>query len=281
MKNSKLLFTFLLAFSAVLSANIAHADGGFDSVSDTNNFKANGTTVLTLTGSSKYASFMGDASFAGSIYSTGTITAPQGVVSTRYGSSFVANAWDAVYGSIDNQTSKNYDLIGTYHGWDTDSVYIAGYNAGDTNGRATAKSISFGGWGTGSSTTALVDLINHRVGIGTTTPQSTLDVNGNVSISNSSNTATLCLNGNCMSQLPDFTRLFRVESGYSVGSGTKTVSCPDNSVRISCGFYTDTGGDGRTLLTSSPVEPVAPRGCSLYTPEGQDGWAVTAYCAPI
>ena len=86
MKNSKLLFTFLLAFSAVIACNSARADGGFDSVSDTNNFKANGTTVLTLTGSSKAASFMGDASFAGSIFSTGTITAPQGVVSTRFGS---------------------------------------------------------------------------------------------------------------------------------------------------------------------------------------------------
>ncbi len=179
MKNKKLLLSLLLAFAAVTSPAVSHADGGFDSVSDTNNFKANGTTVLTLTGSSKAASFMGDASFAGSIFSTGTITAPQGVVSTRYGSSFVANAWDAVYGSIDNQTNKNYDLIGTYHGWDPDSVYIAGYNASDTNSRATAKSISFGGYGLGSSPTGFVDLLNHRIGIGNVAPASLLSVGPN------------------------------------------------------------------------------------------------------
>ena len=199
MKNRRLFFSFLIAFSAVLSTNIVHADAGFDSVGDTNNFNAKGVPVMTLrndrsahflgsVGVDGDVSFAGNANFSKPIYSASTITAPQ-VIATQFGSAFVANAHDAVYGSIDSQTGKFYQLIGTYHGWDPNSIYIGGYNATNiSGGYANATSVTFGGYSSGSSGSpqgspaALVDLVNHRLGVGTTTPQSTLDVNGEVKI---------------------------------------------------------------------------------------------------
>lgn len=116
-----------------------------------------------------------------------------------------AELWDGKYRAIDPVTGSAYDLIGFYHGWQTESpntIYIGGYNAGDTNGISAVQSIIFGGYGTGANAntggnpTGFVDLVGHKVGINTINPQ------GNLDIENGNNTATLCLNGRCKTNLP-------------------------------------------------------------------------------
>ncbi|MDD5585466.1 MAG: hypothetical protein PHY92_00725 [Alphaproteobacteria bacterium] len=101
---------------------------------------------------------------------------------------FIAYSWDATYDSVDPLTGRNYHLIGTYHGWDPNSIYIGGYNAGNTgvdadgNHYANATSVTFGGYGSGltgwpyNTPTMTVDLINRNVGIGTTAPAGTMEV---------------------------------------------------------------------------------------------------------
>ena len=90
--------------------------------------------------------------------------------------------WDAVFKSRNDRVSprRDFHLIGTYHGWSTEDIFIAGYNhyyplQNDPN-RSYAKKIFFG-----QQKTMTVDLAG-SVGIGTSNPLAKLDVRGNARI---------------------------------------------------------------------------------------------------
>jgi len=82
------------------------------------------------------------------------------------------NNWDNVLSSFDS--IWNYQLIGTYRGWDNKAVYIAGYNA--ANAAATATNMVtervYIGNPSFNSNYLSVNLLTGGVGIGTTTPGS-------------------------------------------------------------------------------------------------------------
>lgn len=288
-----------LSLGHSVSAFASSAVNGVNSDGDTLPIGAGGVTVETVTGSTKEADFTGPVtaaslgvagagSFGGNVNIGSLVALPDtnGALWGTAGTSanwFTVQNWDAVYGTSDSMTSKYYHLIGTYHGWDPNSIYIGGYNATNTLGSANATSVSFGGYGSGNpgwptgSPAAFVDLVNHKVGVGTTSPQGTLDVE------NGAGNASICLNGQCASSLADivralFANMYKVSSAYTVdGNGTKTVFCNGNDIRTSCGYYSNPN-DGMSLITSYAPEPVAPNGCSFTTPEAVDPWAVVAYC---
>lgn len=78
--------------------------------------------------------------------------------------------WDNVLCSVDN--GNNYQLIGTYRGWDTKGIYIGGYNAGNAApvGHNYVTERVYIGNPTFNSNYLSVDLLNGGVGIGTTNP---------------------------------------------------------------------------------------------------------------
>ncbi|OQY49662.1 MAG: hypothetical protein B6247_23070 [Candidatus Parabeggiatoa sp. nov. 2] len=85
--------------------------------------------------------------------------------------------WDAIIKSKDNVGGLNrtFHLIGTYHGWNQEAIYVAGYNYYIRNGNhvdSYAKRVHFG-----AQETMTVDLGSGNVGIGTN-PQYKLDVAG-------------------------------------------------------------------------------------------------------
>ncbi len=94
----------------------------------------------------------------------------------------VITGYDAIL-HAQSTTGRFHDLIGTYDGWDTYAVYIAGYNDLNTVSRYTRRVI-FGGQ---SIETMTVDLMTGRVGIGTTSPTEALEVVGNIKISGTGN----------------------------------------------------------------------------------------------
>lgn len=89
---------------------------------------------------------------------------------------FHAVGWDAGL-STTTVDGLSRPLIGTYSGWDRTAVYIAGYHAG--NSAVNTRWIHMGG---GGSPVMSVDLVNRKVGIGTTGPQTALDVAGTVKV---------------------------------------------------------------------------------------------------
>jgi hypothetical protein len=75
--------------------------------------------------------------------------------------------WDNVLCSSDN--GNNYQLIGTYRGWDNKGIYIAGYNAGNAaaSGTNMVTERVYIGNPTFNSNYLSVNLLNGNVGIGT------------------------------------------------------------------------------------------------------------------
>lgn len=80
--------------------------------------------------------------------------------------------WDNVLCSIDN--GNYYQLIGTYRGWDSKGVYVAGYNAGNAaaSGTNCVTERIYLGNPTFNTNYLSVDLVNGGVGIGTASPGS-------------------------------------------------------------------------------------------------------------
>jgi hypothetical protein len=82
------------------------------------------------------------------------------------------NNWDNVISSFDS--IWNYQLIGTYRGWDYKAVYLAGYNAGNAaaSGTNMVTERVYIGNPTFNSNYLSVNLLTGGVGIGTTAPGS-------------------------------------------------------------------------------------------------------------
>lgn len=72
------------------------------------------------------------------------------------------HGFDAVVHSR-NTLDQDFDLIGTYQGWDPNAVYISGYNARNNPGVKNTHNVYVGGAG---SEALVVDLINQKVGVG-------------------------------------------------------------------------------------------------------------------
>lgn len=132
-------------------------------------------------------------SIYGTVNSIGTYS--DGTPVSGAAMNYRAYAFDAGYSS---QTIDGYihQLIGTYSGWDRNSIYIAGYNSTNSASSST-KSVSFGGWGDGTHTagspTMFVDLVNHKVGINNVVPIAALDVTGTIKSSSQSNSYSVSL----------------------------------------------------------------------------------------
>ena len=67
MKISNKMLLLASVISVLIDNSTAALAGGYDSTTDQNPFLANGTPVMTLTGSTRYAQFLGGASFAGPV----------------------------------------------------------------------------------------------------------------------------------------------------------------------------------------------------------------------
>lgn len=164
--------------------------------------------------------------------------------------------WDATYDSIDSMTGKYYQLIGTYHGWDPDSIYIGGYNAADqpANGySAGASSVSMGGYRNPGGPTMFVNFMNRRVGVNTTQPQTSLDVNGELRVSNSG--------VSCSSTNEGAMRYNRTTKVFEGCNGSLWQALGDVPSGSLCGLAvsgTDIGTDskpcmGMNVMTSCPT----------------------------
>ncbi len=89
------------------------------------------------------------------------------------------NGYDAVY-TTNDQLGNKHQLIGTYQGWDKNTIYIAGYN-NFNNSTYSTKYISFGGpIANGVGERMFINLLTGKIGIGTTTPDSLLTVRGGI-----------------------------------------------------------------------------------------------------
>ncbi len=119
----------------------------------------------------------------------------------------IADAWDNVLES--SEGSRKYQLIGTYHGWDSEAVYIAGYHAGNQSSWATRRVA----WG--ANTAFTIDLEAQYVGIGTTlSPGAPLDVRGRIYQSGLGGSVML---GEGAGQSDDLSNNENVFVGYQAG----------------------------------------------------------------
>jgi hypothetical protein len=99
-------------------------------------------------------------------------TSPQGVLDVRglalasgfqiYNTGWGNNALSSYYGGI------TFHLIGTYHGWDPNGIYIAGYNASSPAPSTLAGQTVYIGSPTINTNYMMVSLMTGAVGIGTT-----------------------------------------------------------------------------------------------------------------
>ena len=188
----------MLLLASVISVLIdnsaaALAENGYDSVGDQNKFLANGTPVMTLTGSTKQADFMGGASFAGPVTfsSSPTVFSPNVGIGT---SNPLLPLHIESRGTADMLLQSDDDESAGVH-------YYNSEGAGWWVGKSSTKWTSLTGdsvngfmfnydskyWK--SARTVLFLQENGNVGIGTKTPHATLDVNGDV------NATGLQLNG--------------------------------------------------------------------------------------
>ncbi len=107
----------------------------------------------------------------------------------------IYNNHDNVVQTIENGVIQH--LVGTYAGWDTKAVYIAGYNAGNYPAVASTERVFIGN-NVNSNNYMFVNLLNGNVGVNTASPTSKLHVQGATLGDNlGDNAPWLTLTGGC------------------------------------------------------------------------------------
>ncbi len=161
---------------------------------------------------------------------------PQERLEVRGGNILIAQSWDNVLET--RQGNNFYDLIGTYHGWDSEAVYLAGYYA--ANSSKATKRIYVGG----APEFFVIDLMNRRIGIRTKNPAVPLHVVGRIGQPIAGST------------------LLGVDAGGSIwiwghaprntfigeAAGASTFSSEDNTAVGAYALYSTTSGNRNTAV---------------------------------
>ncbi len=167
---------------------------------------------------------------------------------------------DAVYKAT-TVNGKTHHLIGTYSGWDTDAVYIAGYNVvtpenGNSSNSSTRRVYI------GRPERLAIDLVSGNVGIGTGTasPSSRLTVAGDIAVTTQGRGLILqSADGSSCSRLVTNSAGAIILSGVNCATGVAvpTTSSPPQSL-------TAAGSSAQVILNWS-------------APQTNGGSAITSY----
>ena len=195
--NKSLLLASIL--SVLIDNSTAALAGGYDSTTDVNNFMANGTPVMTLTGSTKNAHFVGSVSVDGSVTSAGILSAPAGI-NVNNNSFLYSNGAATFAGSVGVGTASPIaalDVRGAVRAArgapSSSDISTNGYAFGADGDTGLFSPLRTDGpANNGNNNGELGLFVNNyealhikytgKVGIGTENPQATLDVNGEVKI---------------------------------------------------------------------------------------------------
>ncbi len=177
-------------------------------------------------------------------------------------------SWDAVYNSGYDGVPWNYELIGTYMGWDRGAIYIGGYNyyfprVGDTL-MSYAKRLRIGGGGTSPAKQVIVDFQTGNMGLGTAAPTEKLHVVGNI---RSSSAFTVNVNG-CGSNVCSYTVNFPVPFStppvvnITAGPNANSTWAPlvamvQNVTTTSVTFVLDSTDPGQAISGTNTVHIIA------------------------
>ena len=199
MKISNKMLLLASVISVLIDNSTAALAGGYDSTTDVNNFMANGTPVMTLTGSTKNAHFVGSVSVDGSVTSAGILSAPAGI-NVNNNSFLYSNGVATFAGSVGVGTASPIaalDVRGAVRAAQgaPSSVDIStnGYAFGADGDTGLFSPLRTDGPANNGNDNGELGLFvnNHealhikytgKVGIGTENPQATLDVDGEVKI---------------------------------------------------------------------------------------------------
>jgi hypothetical protein len=165
MKKVTIVLSMILLFAASSYAQVAINKDGSD---------PNASSILHVKGSNGDDFYIDDASGKVGIGTTSPEVKLDVAGKIRI-KDLMNNVLTAKHGT------NNFHLIGTYAGWDSTAVYIAGYNAYTGSGGQQTTKVHVG-----KPERMTVDLSNGNVGIGTTNPAYKLDVAGQIYIDSDS-----------------------------------------------------------------------------------------------
>ncbi len=163
---------------------------------------------------------------------------PQERLEVRGGNILIAQSWDNVLET--RQGNNFYDLIGTYHGWDSEAVYIAGYYA--ANSSKATKRIYVGG----APEFFVIDLMNRRMGIRTKNPAVPLHVVGHIWQTLTQQSTLLGVNAGAAMGIPASGSAGNTFIGEAAGNATSSGT--RNTAVGAYALYSNTSGSHNTAV---------------------------------